>query len=303
MMQPSGGTEIFQGLQAGKGEVMRGITAGCVNHIILLTDGHTYGDESACMDMAKEAARKGIGISGLGIGKEWNDTFLDSLASSTGGSCAYISDPKDIQALLSEKFQNLANVYAEDSILQFTCAEGVTLSYAFRIDPDPMPLDIESPIHLGPILHDTNLGVLFEFRIEPAAVKGKLASLLDGSLKVSIPAISAPISPARVRLSRPVATEPTLDPPSSSIIQALSRMNMYRLQERAQLDMEDGRYSEASNRLQALATQLLQAGERSLARTVLLEVENIHQKQSISAEGHKEIKYGTRAILLPGKEI
>jgi Ca-activated chloride channel family protein len=302
MMQPSGGTEIYQGLKAGMDEVLRGIQAGCVNHIILLTDGHTYGDEADCLELAAEAARKGIGISGLGIGKEWNDTFLDTLANSTGGSSAYVSNPKDIHKLLSEKFQDLANVYAEDSVLQFTGTEGVSLTYAFRIDPDPMPLKVESPLHLGPIFHDTNLSVLFEFRIEPDAVRGRQASLLNGSLKVSIPSISTPITPARVRLGRPVAKDPALDPPSPSIIQALSRMNMYRLQERAQKDMDDGHYAEASRRLQALATHLLSAGERSLARTVLLEVENIQHKQAISAEGRKEMKFGTRALLMPGKE-
>jgi hypothetical protein len=35
---------------------------------------------------------------------------------------------------------------------------------------------------------------------------------------------------------------------------------------------------------------------------VLLEAENIIRKQSLSADGRKEIKYGTRALLLSGEE-
>src|SRR5687768_1214156 len=46
MMQASGATEIFQGLDAGLREVRRGVDPTRVNHVILLTDGHTYGDET-----------------------------------------------------------------------------------------------------------------------------------------------------------------------------------------------------------------------------------------------------------------
>ena len=54
------------------------------------------------------------------------------------------------------------------------------------------------------------------------------------------------------------------------------------------------------NRLQKLATNLLQQGDRELARTVLLEAEHIKEERSYSPEGDKRIKYGTRALLLPG---
>jgi len=51
MIQPSGGTEIFQGLDAGSREVMRSLDSKRVNHIILLTDGQTYGDEQQCLEL------------------------------------------------------------------------------------------------------------------------------------------------------------------------------------------------------------------------------------------------------------
>ena len=79
MIQPSGATEIYQGLEAGVKEVMRSLDGKRINHIILLTDGHTYGDEQQCLALASKLAEHGIGISGMGIGQEWNDIFLDVL--------------------------------------------------------------------------------------------------------------------------------------------------------------------------------------------------------------------------------
>jgi Ca-activated chloride channel family protein len=84
-----GGTEIFQGLEAGYEEIRKNSVLDYVNHIILITDGHTYGDEENCLSLAKTAADLDIGISGLGIGIEWNDEFIDQICAQTGGQCLY----------------------------------------------------------------------------------------------------------------------------------------------------------------------------------------------------------------------
>ncbi len=135
MIRPSGATEIYQGLEAGAKEVMRSLDSKRINHIILLTDGHTYGDEQQCLALASKLAEHGIGISGMGIGQEWNDIFLDVLSTRTGGSSAYIAQPQDIKRLLLEKFNAFAQTYAEDVILNTKLIDGVELTYAFRLRP------------------------------------------------------------------------------------------------------------------------------------------------------------------------
>ena len=172
MIQPSGGTEIFQGLEAGTKEVMRSQDAKRVNHIILLTDGQTYGDEQKCLQLASKLNERNIGISAMGIGKEWNDIFLDVLATRTGGSSAYIAEPQDIKTLLLEKFDALAQIYAEDVVLDTRELDGINLSYAFRLHPNPAPIMMDEPaLRLGQILQDTSTRVIFEYVIHLKAVK------------------------------------------------------------------------------------------------------------------------------------
>ena len=62
MLQASGGTEILQGLEAGVQETSRRLDPSNINHVILLTDGHTYGDEQNCLKLAEEASTQGIGL-------------------------------------------------------------------------------------------------------------------------------------------------------------------------------------------------------------------------------------------------
>jgi transcription initiation factor IIF auxiliary subunit len=71
------------------------------------------------------------------------------------------------------------------------------------------------------------------------------------------------------------------------------------MHERAQMEVEQGQFELASQHMKQLATNLLSQGERSLARTVLMEAEHIEKVQAFSEEGNKEIKYGTRALIMP----
>lgn len=306
MIQPSGGTEIFQGLEAGAGEIMRNLDAKRLNHIILLTDGQTYGDEQQCLELASKLGERGVGISAMGIGMEWNDIFLDVLATRTGGSSAFIAEPQDIKKLLLEKFNSLAQVYAEEMNLVTEPVEGAQLSYAFRLQPDPGLIMVdETTLRLGPILQDTSTRVIFEYIIHPTAVKSDLATILDGVLNVSIASSALPIPDFRMRLQRPVLDAADADSPPPEIVQALSRLMLYRMQERARNEIEKGNIEAGTRQLQTLAANLMTQGERSLARTIALEVDRIQKEKGISAEGGKKIKYGTRALFLapPKKEL
>jgi Ca-activated chloride channel family protein len=300
LIQPSGATEIFQGLEAGLNEVKRSLDSSRVNHIILLTDGHTYGDEQACLNLAEEAARLNVGITGLGIGHEWNDIFLDALASRTGGSSSYISKPKDIERILVEKFNALSSVFSDDVILEFKAQEHVHINYAFRLQPEGGQVAVESPMHLGSISRDVPLKVIFEIIVDAGALNQSVVTLLDGSIKVSIAANPAPATPLRVKLSREVSEKPSNEPPPTGILSALSRLTLYRMQERARVSAESGDYSAASKHLQNLATHLLSNGESSLAKTALMEAENLERMHAWSDGGNKELKYSTRALLLEG---
>jgi Ca-activated chloride channel family protein len=241
----------------------------------------------------------------MGIGQEWNDVFLDVLATRTGGSSAFISEPKDIKRLLLEKFNALVQTYADDVNLEFTLQDGVELSYAFRLQPDPGPILVgESPLRLGSILQDTSTRVIFEYIIEPKAVKSGVLTFLDGALKVLIASLPMPVPALQLRLQRPVFDNSSeTDTPPSEVVQALSRLMLYRMQERARKEIEKGNIDTATRQLQTLAANLLSQGERSLAQTIMLEVDHLQQKNTLSAEGSKKINYGTRALFLaPSKK-
>lgn len=294
-----GGTEIFHGLESGYMEVRSKANRSFVNHIILITDGRTYGDEAACMNIAAQAAGNGIGISALGIGDEWNDVFLDALTSRTGGSTVYVSRAGDIKQYLWEKFTGLGQAYADRVNLELDFTPGTELTYAFRLSPDVAPLQSTSPIPLGSIPYHPNLSILLELKIPFVRAQNNPYTFAQGRVTFNLPGKSHSGFGLPVVLASPVTTTSSIQPPPTRLLQAMSRLNLYRMQERANQSLSEGNRESATRHLQNLATHLFAHGKHELARAVLKEVDQIQHEQDISHKGKKRIKYGTRALLLP----
>lgn len=302
MIQCSGGTEIFSGLETGYNELLRNVRSSSSSHMILLTDGRTYGDESQCIELARKAVEKKITIRGLGIGTEWNDAFLDELASITGGSSMYISRPEDIQRILLEQINRLSMTYAEETHLDFRVPKNTELRYAFRIKPDPSLLNPSETLRLGPVIQHGSLQVLMEFVVHEAK-EDEAIVLLDGKVGITLANVIPKTINFPLKLIRPVKNELSTEAPAAEIVSALSKLILYRIQEQARAEVAAGEFELAAEHLQHLATHLLAQGERDLAKTALLEAENIRRQKDFSQLGIKEIKYGTRALLTAGERM
>jgi Ca-activated chloride channel family protein len=306
MMRAGGGTEIFQGLEAGYEEVRRSLNKTLINHIILLTDGRTYGDEDQCLALADKAASSGVRITGLGMGTDWNDVFLDELTARTGGSSFYISRISDIRQFLQEKFNNLNQVFAERVSMEVRSGSGVQLKSIFRLQPDSVDLPVRSSVRLGSIPKNKKLSLLLEFIVSPISKDTKRLILATGEISLVLPFNPSLITKIPISLTRLTGESPSTELPPRPIFQALSQITLYRMQERARQEVSEGKILEAGKRLQRLATQLLALGARELAQTAIVEAERIQQTHLLSAEGEKRMKYGTRSLLLParsGEEI
>lgn len=303
MMQASGGTEIFQGLSKGVAENEKFMTAKMVNHVILLTDGHTFGDQDRCIDLAVQCASKGIGISAMGLGNDWNDEFLDEIASKTGGSSIYISSADAVVRFLNNHVRNLANVFAERMKLSIATNPDVELELAFKLSPHPQPLDIEDEfIYLGSLQTSRPISILMQYQL-PAKMDLGFRNIVRIVTSGDILQNAISEFQAISDLTIEVTSEQHLEEPPAAILDALSKLTLYRLQERAQQALEEGNIAEATKRLENLATRLLEMGEEDLARQTRQEAQRVAQTMTFSDKGKKTIKYQTRYLLAPGTSI
>ncbi len=297
-LQVGGATEIFQGLSMGLDIVQRFTRDTMIKQLILITDGHTYGDEPDCIELANRARLEGIAINALGIGDEWNDVFLDQLASISGGNAVYINRSEDLTQFIENKVRSISVSYARKVEWFANIEEDIELRYVFRIHPDITPLGNESPIPLGTIEYGKKTSIILEFKLPPVNGTVSEMTMLKGTINMQIPSLSNPFARYPITLSRQVREGWQAEKPPTAVLQAMSKITLYRLQEKARQEVQAGNIPKATRHLQHLATHLLAQGDRELAKTVLVEADHIQRTHSFSKEGDKKIKYGTRALFL-----
>lgn len=292
-----GGTEIAQGLGEAMRQVQKNLTPDYVNHIILITDGETYDDKAKSLELADAAALKGIGISTMGIGHEWNDVFLDDIASKTGGSTTYINSPAEIVRFLNGRVRSLGSSFAERLTLTIAPDPDVTAESVFRLTPHPQPVDISSqPIQLGALEATRPITLLIQLQLAEK-LKPEFRTMLRLDVTGDILAYKRKGFKVITDLSIEVSETPPPEEPPRLVLDALGKLTLYRMQQKAEAAIKAGKFDEATRRLENLATRLLAAGHNELAQTAITEARRVQQTRGLSEEGRMTMKFGTRLLL------
>jgi Ca-activated chloride channel family protein len=297
-LRAEGGTELLKGLRTGLRELGSYRGRDVVSHLILLTDGRTYGDDDACVAAAAEAADKDIGITAMGIGEDWNDDLLEEMAALSGGTSAYVSSPAQVRGLLHGMIRKLSSVFATEMILSVRTAPDVSIESVFQTSPSLERLQLsEGVTRLGPLEVDAPRRVLIE-----AAVGTRQPGdhrLLQADLYGDVPKLDKRSERVRravwCRFTEKEVGAEEKDVPEA-LVRAVNRTTLYRMQEQAWAALQDGDVGQATRRLEVVGTQLLDMGKERLGQAALLEAKNIAERGDATERGRKEIKYGTRRL-------
>lgn len=299
MMRADGGTEIYHGLRAGIDECRRHLSDTFVNHVILLTDGRTFGDEERALELADKAGAEGIGISAMGIGEEWNDEFLDALASRTGGTSSYINSPTAVVRFLNDRVRSLGDTLAERLKLSVAPDADIVLESMFKLQPNPQPMEITpQPVLLGSLEFNRALLCLVQLQMPPGKRTGfRTVARIDVTGNV----LAADRHDYKVLsdISVEIADNPPPEDPPLVIVDALGKLTLYRIQEKAQRSVQTGNIAEATRRLENLATRLLASGQEDLAQMAIIEARRVSSTNLLSEAGRKTLKFGTRRLMAP----
>ena len=299
-INPSGGTEIFKGLSVGVNELFSFNSNDYANNLILITDGHTYGDENQCIDLAKKSSENNILFHCIGIGDEWNDLFLNELAEITGGSCSYSAEIEDLYEIIFDKMQNFQKTFAKNIKLKIHNLDISEIRYAFQLKPEPQEIRIiDNTISINNLYIDNEISILFEILVKDTSKfsENEKAIYFDSVLEYSVPSQTIETVSLNVEFNLECTDIQDITPPSDTIVNALRKLSLYRLESQARNYLEKGKVAEAQNKFNNLATQLLNAGNEDLAKTIFLQTQMLNNENTISEKMKKNIKYGTRSLI------
>jgi Ca-activated chloride channel family protein len=201
---------------------------------------------------------------------------------------------------MNDHVRTLANSFAERMKLSVAPDPDVQLEQAFRISPNPQPLSLENgELPLGSLQTVRPIQVLLQLQMPPQMdLNYRTVARLVGYGDVLKNRQQACQSISDLSLEVVEELGET-EPPPNSIVDALRKLSMYQMQERAREALERGNVTEATRRLENLATRLLAEGESELATQVLAEARRVAHTSGISDKGRMTIKYQTRHLLLP----
>ncbi len=290
-----GGTEILQGLAQALLEMVKSQSSSDINHLFLLTDGHTYGDEDECIALVNEAAKRGIEVTAFGIGHSWNDVFLDALTAPSAGAAVYLESPEQIVRYLREHIDALYRTFAKDVKLWIELPGRVSIRAVHRLSPFPVPIPSEARVMpLGNLQYNEPISVLVELVLRPQVTRRPIRLQIGASAKI----ISRGRETERFYRGLEIKSVENPSPanPPPAVIRAARKVNLYRMSEQARQEAEMGETERASQRMERLGAQLLGDGHSALAEAAFREAENVARTGRLSAEGHKQLKYGTRTL-------
>lgn len=300
---PQGGTEIYQGLAAGIDQVRRSLEVGQTAHVVLLTDGHTYGDETLALAAADRARADGISISALGIGEDWNDSFLDELTRRGGGTTHYVSLADRVRDVLRSEILGLSQVALRNAVLRVNVVDYASVLSVYRAAPylEPLPAQDLGVYNLGTLSYSDFHTLVVELVLKPDSIGSHRVArvLLEGQECEGKGGVRGHAD-VYVNVSNDV---PLMAEVPARLINVLARLTAYRLQERAWHALEAGDVQQATQCLRSAATRLFDLGYSELGQVAMLEVERLTSTRLPSKEGRKRLRYGTRALTLPQVDV
>ncbi|MFH1467804.1 MAG: VWA domain-containing protein [Pseudomonadota bacterium] len=128
-----GGTNMYDGLTTGL-EQLRSGGDGYVRRMLLLSDGHAnvgISDATSLSRLAGQAAIADVSTSTIGLGLDFNEDLLASMADAGGGSYHFVDDAQQLAGIFSEELHTMTRTVARDVTLRLDLPAGVRVAETY----------------------------------------------------------------------------------------------------------------------------------------------------------------------------
>lgn len=187
-IQPGGSTNLHGGLMLGYDEVMKNFDAKRTNKVILLSDGIANAgviDPERIVADSKAFNDKGVDVTTIGLGLDYNDRVMNALAKAGRGDYHFLNDAKEIDRIFNQELAGLFERVARSVKVRVKLRAGVTLravyGYAFKIDAGDALFELDDmgraltqilPIELA-VSKDADVAKLVEIEMTYTDADGK----------------------------------------------------------------------------------------------------------------------------------
>lgn len=300
-LRAGGGTQMSRGLSLGLREVYGKFAEDRVNQVVLLTDGQTYGDESQCEKLAKEAGEHKIPIQALGLGDDWNEDLLDEIGLLSAGDSDLIESADEIVPLFSQTVERSQKAVIRNVQMVLRLVSGVVPRQVWQVTPVIANLgyrpigEHDVQVQLGELDAELGKAVLIEMLLPPR--KAGRYRVAQAEVTFDLPQQGMTGASTRSDIVVTYTGDSQLVRAyDARLMNLVEKVTAYKLQTRALDQAREGNIDGATQKLRAAATRLLELGEVDLAEAAEAEADNLERSGQMSSSGTKKLRYQTRKL-------
>lgn len=126
-LEVDGTTALYAGTEAGGDQVKKFLSDTKINRVVLISDGlANVGPSSPAElgELGRKLAGKGISVTTIGLGLEYNEDLMQRLAASSDGNHAFVESPRQLAGIFDKEFGDALSIAAQDVTIIIECREG-----------------------------------------------------------------------------------------------------------------------------------------------------------------------------------
>lgn len=192
LLQPLGGTNMFDGLRFAEGRVMNGPASHPVRRIVMISDGQANVGPSSPEVLGAIAARgadAGVQVSAIGVGLDYDENTLNALAVRSSGRLYHLDEPRELASILEREIGLLQTTAATAAVVEVVPAPGVVILGADGLRMDRVGNAVQIP--LGTMFAGQHREMLLRVRVDAqgdgaralASVRLRFRDPADGGLE------------------------------------------------------------------------------------------------------------------------
>lgn len=166
-LYPTNSTNLSGGLIAGINQLESVQRSGYINRVILLSDGLAntgITDISELSRISSRASEKNIHITTMGLGLDFDENLMMSLAQYGAGNYYFIESPNQLATIFQREFGQLSRTIAKSLIFTITLEPGVTIEEVYGYTYSTTP-DGKIKIKLGDMFAGQQRDILIKTRV------------------------------------------------------------------------------------------------------------------------------------------
>jgi len=178
-MEARGTTDLAGGLRTGLEQLVSHFEPRGINRLVLLSDG-VPNDASSILGLAQAAGERGIRITALGLGLEYDETLLGQIAQVSNGRFHYVEESAMVAEVFRDEVLRFERLLARDMMLELRPGPGVQIDGVVGQPVATSGGGVQ--IALGDLSEGEERDVIVRLRTEPRRA-GATLELMDAVLR------------------------------------------------------------------------------------------------------------------------